>query len=129
MQDKSNRKVVNGKMNLYTCRFHPTDWWHEIGCPHMKWTKKQLQEALDQAKENEQKQLEVLTFMTPNLGKRKSNRKVMKNQTREKIEKLLKDAGIEEGNELYFYPGDDKHWRKKVSDQLEALIQQEKPYR
>jgi len=36
----------------YSCRFHPTDWWHETGCPHMKWKKKQLQEALDMAKQS-----------------------------------------------------------------------------
>jgi hypothetical protein len=29
------------------CRFHPTDWWHEVGCPHMKWEIKQLQDALE----------------------------------------------------------------------------------
>lgn len=24
-------------MKEYNCRFHPTDWWHEVGCPH--WSK------------------------------------------------------------------------------------------
>lgn len=26
----------------WNCRFHPTDGWHEVGCPHRNWTKKQL---------------------------------------------------------------------------------------
>jgi hypothetical protein len=28
------------------CRFHPTNWWHEVGCPHCEWTKEQLLSAL-----------------------------------------------------------------------------------
>jgi hypothetical protein len=36
----------------YSCRFHPTEWFHETGCPHMEWTKKELQEALDASKQN-----------------------------------------------------------------------------
>lgn len=36
----------------YNCRFHPTDWWHEVGCPHKKWTIEELQEALDSAKQS-----------------------------------------------------------------------------
>lgn len=34
----------------WTCRFHPIDWWHEVGCPHREWTKEELQEALVNAK-------------------------------------------------------------------------------
>jgi hypothetical protein len=40
---KKEKVVKNG----YTCRVHPTESWHEIGCPHQNWTKEQLQEALD----------------------------------------------------------------------------------
>lgn len=31
------KKIVDliGKRR-YTCRFHPTDWFHEVGCPHLK---------------------------------------------------------------------------------------------
>ncbi len=36
----------------YTCRHHPTDGWHEIGCPDKEWTKEDLQKALDQQKRN-----------------------------------------------------------------------------
>ncbi len=32
--------------NLFSCRFHPTDWLHEVGCPHKEWTIKELQDAL-----------------------------------------------------------------------------------
>jgi hypothetical protein len=34
----------------WNCRFHPTDYWHEVGCPHREWTKEQLQKALIMAK-------------------------------------------------------------------------------
>lgn len=29
----------------WSCRFHPSDWWHEIGCPHLSWNKEELKEA------------------------------------------------------------------------------------
>lgn len=29
----------------YHCRFHPFDWFHQVGCPHMKWTQEELDEA------------------------------------------------------------------------------------
>jgi rhamnogalacturonyl hydrolase YesR len=38
----------------WTCRFHPTDWWHEVGCPHQEWTKEQLLAALVTAKYSNQ---------------------------------------------------------------------------
>jgi len=34
----------------WTCRSHPTDWFHEVGCPHVKWTAEQLQNALNTQK-------------------------------------------------------------------------------
>lgn len=34
----------------WICRFHPTDSWHEVGCPHQEWTKEQLQAALESKK-------------------------------------------------------------------------------
>lgn len=30
----------------WCCRFHPTDWFHEVGCPHQEWTKEQLLQAV-----------------------------------------------------------------------------------
>ena len=35
---------------LWMCRFHPTEWFHEVGCPHQEWTKEQLQSALETSK-------------------------------------------------------------------------------
>ena len=29
---------------VFNCRFHPTNWWHEVDCPHMEWTPEQLTE-------------------------------------------------------------------------------------
>ncbi len=37
----------------WTCRFHPTEWFHEIGCPHEKWTKEDLQKAIETRKSSE----------------------------------------------------------------------------
>ncbi len=36
----------------YSCRFHPTDGFHEVGCPHKEWTKEELQNALNHAKQS-----------------------------------------------------------------------------
>jgi Lar family restriction alleviation protein len=30
----------------WNCRFHPTNWWHETGCPHKEWTKEEIHRAL-----------------------------------------------------------------------------------
>jgi hypothetical protein len=30
----------------WNCRFHPTDWWHEVGCPHQAWTVDQLRDQI-----------------------------------------------------------------------------------
>src|SRR3990167_1291544 len=32
--------------SLFTCRHHPTDGWHEVGCSHQAWSVEQLQSAL-----------------------------------------------------------------------------------
>jgi len=45
-------KTLSDFIATYSCRFHPFNGWHEVGCPHMKWTKKQLQDALDKAKQS-----------------------------------------------------------------------------
>ena len=42
-------------MLTWNCRFHPTDWWHEIGCPHREWPKEQLQSALESNKREQPK--------------------------------------------------------------------------
>lgn len=34
----------------WTCRFHPTNSWHEVGCPHRQWTKEEIQDALETQK-------------------------------------------------------------------------------
>ncbi len=56
--NKTRLDFLNEKPN-YHCRFHPTDWWHEVGCPHMEWTKEQLQDALDKAKRSKELELAV----------------------------------------------------------------------
>ena len=44
----------------WTCRFHPTDWFHELGCPHREWTKEEYKSALHSKKIGEQLMLEAL---------------------------------------------------------------------
>ena len=33
------------KLN-WGCRFHPVNWWHQVGCPHQEWTREDLYSAL-----------------------------------------------------------------------------------
>lgn len=35
---------------VWNCRFHPTDGFHEVGCPHVEWTNDRLQEAVVNSK-------------------------------------------------------------------------------
>jgi hypothetical protein len=51
-QIEGEKKELKDFKSQYSCRFHPTDWWHEVGCPHQQWTKEQLQEALDNVKQS-----------------------------------------------------------------------------
>ena len=44
-----DRHTANGPK--WNCRFHPTDWWHEVGCPHKTWTNDELWKALVTAKQ------------------------------------------------------------------------------
>jgi len=49
-------KISSKKMDelkekvLFCCRFHPTDGFHEVGCPHRDWTKEELVDAIKMAK-------------------------------------------------------------------------------
>lgn len=40
------------KIIKWNCRFHPSDWWHEVGCPHQKWSLSQLEQAAEMAIES-----------------------------------------------------------------------------
>ena len=39
-------KEIEAQEVTWACRFHPTDWFHEVGCPHQGWTVDQLRDAL-----------------------------------------------------------------------------------
>jgi len=48
---RRQKRGYDDKTNVHwACRFHPTYWWHEVGCPHRDWSKEQLQSALSKAK-------------------------------------------------------------------------------
>jgi hypothetical protein len=49
MDNAERQEFLKGKPT-YSCRFHPTDWWHEVGCSHRIWSATELQSALDKAK-------------------------------------------------------------------------------
>lgn len=45
--DDLDKKLDEAKRHpQWSCRFHPTDSFHEVGCPHVEWTKEQLLDAL-----------------------------------------------------------------------------------
>ena len=49
----TNEEYEEAKKNVtFSCRFHPTDWFHEIGCPHMEWTNEQLLDVVRGLKVN-----------------------------------------------------------------------------
>lgn len=48
---KTKKKLEDFKPQ-YACRFHPTDWFHEVGCSDQQWTKQELQDALNNAKQS-----------------------------------------------------------------------------
>ena len=58
---KMNLKDIKHKISEqkieWHCRFHPTDWWHEVGCSHQEWSKEDLQSALEAKKRFEQAKL------------------------------------------------------------------------
>jgi len=58
-----NKKIEETEI-IWNCRYHPTDWWHEVGCPHMKWTKKDLQSALESKIRFEQSKLGEIKVTT-----------------------------------------------------------------
>lgn len=61
-----NAETINKKIKkteiVWNCRFHPTDWWHEVGCPHQEWTKEDLQGALETKVRFEQSNLKGKTL-------------------------------------------------------------------
>ena len=59
-------KTLSDFEPVYVCRFHPTDWFHEIGCSHQEWTVKQLQEALNAAKQSNAYLTYLLATPQPN---------------------------------------------------------------
>jgi len=47
--DKQIKKELEKRKKndyVFNCRFHPANWWHEVGCPHKDWTQKELYDAL-----------------------------------------------------------------------------------
>jgi hypothetical protein len=47
----SERKMNNLKEKVsFCCRVHPTDGYHEVGCPHRDWSREELIDAIKMAK-------------------------------------------------------------------------------
>lgn len=52
-EDSAGKSIEDFQVEpTWNCRFHPTNWWHETGCPHKDWTKEELLEALKTAKQS-----------------------------------------------------------------------------
>ncbi len=46
-----DKKLAEAKANpSFHCRHHPTDWFHEVGCPCREWSKEEFQDALNSAR-------------------------------------------------------------------------------
>jgi hypothetical protein len=54
MSLEDDQKEIENQEIFFSCRFHPTDWFHEVGCEHQDWTKEQLRSALISAKKSHQ---------------------------------------------------------------------------
>ena len=52
-KEELNKKIDEQEVS-WNCRFHPTDGWHEIGCPDQEWGKEDLLSALIEKKKFEQ---------------------------------------------------------------------------
>lgn len=50
--ERYTKKSLKDFNPSYTCRFHPTDSFHEVGCPHRAWGIDDLQKALNAAKQS-----------------------------------------------------------------------------
>lgn len=73
--------IEDDKMT-WACRDHPAEGFHEVGCPHMTWTRKDLYEALVSAKktiachfEIFKKHPELLTYLQESRPKEDTNGK------------------------------------------------------
>jgi hypothetical protein len=58
-------KLVDEIEITWNCRFHPTDWWHEVGCPHKDWTKEELWDALRTSKKSEKLRQKGIVLSEP----------------------------------------------------------------
>lgn len=63
MKQEEIKKTIEQQEVSWNCRYHPTNWWHEVGCPHQEWTKEELLDALVTKKKFEQSNLrgQILT--------------------------------------------------------------------
>lgn len=59
MNNEERKNFLKQKPN-YCCRFHPTDWFHEVGCADREWTVEELQSALDSCKRSEELRIYLL---------------------------------------------------------------------
>jgi len=67
MSEESKINTVDDNEDdvTWSCRFHPTDSWHEVGCPHQSWTAHDLQLALITAKKSIRDLVNKLLGTTP----------------------------------------------------------------
>lgn len=64
----------NGSEVPWACRFHPTDWFHEVGCSHCEWSKEDLLQALITKKKFELENANTLANAPKLTAAEKANR-------------------------------------------------------
>lgn len=62
--DTTIRGTVYDDGITWACRFHPTEWFHEVGCPHCEWTAADLWNALVNKKKFEAERAAKLATAT-----------------------------------------------------------------
>jgi len=63
---EEDKDTIEGQEIHFSCRFHPTDWFHEVGCEHQVWSVEDLRGALINAKKSHQF---ILKKLYPDMGK------------------------------------------------------------
>lgn len=101
----------------FNCRFHPTDWWHEVGCPHRDWTKEELRAALVSQKQHAPGIIKILNDQFS------STLKMVEDRQKDLLTKIRWALRI--GNDEQLIPACEKRMRQ-VDDLMDKLTEAER---
>jgi hypothetical protein len=60
-------ETIDNQKITFSCRVHPTDWWHEVGCDCKSWTNEELKNALITSKKSHQYLLNKIIKHAPEI--------------------------------------------------------------